>query len=683
MFRASPPVAAVPPAPASADPAALQRELDGARAQIAAHAAWLQDLQQGLSDVRIAYGERLESLDRWMTSTVTAVSTANGVPVLGSPELERAFPVDGEHLTEQLRRQLLVWTTTSWLRLADPQTALLVSVVLVTRNRATHLGAAVASVLAQTHGEVELLVVDDASEDDTAGLLAAIEDPRLRVVRLSAQVGASAARNAGLDAATGDVVAYLDDDNLMAPEWLQAVAWAFDRWPESQLLYGARLIEDAAARNRHASGSLPSLEFIRYSRRRLERSNGIDMNTIAHRRGLSGWRFDPEIRASIEWEVMLRVTLEHTPLELPVVACAYGSYAPERISDRFQRVDEARRIRATIPLRRPLRVLAYTQMFPLLSETYIQEEMLALAAHGAEIAYCSVQRSVSPYPVAEPIYPTFAAAVDGHDPDLVVLHWADHAEVELPALAAHGRPFAVRAHSFDFDPERMRRLLAHPLCVGVWAFPHQAAQVPGVHPLNPPFTRHADVPPPAARTSVLSVSAGLSKKDWPTLLAAFDLLPDLDRQIIVARSNGQEHVVAALQAAAAGRASPPTVRVNVPRAEVFAQLASASVCLYTLSPGPPVGMPMSIVEALYAGACVVHADREELRPMLGGSWRPYRSAQDIADHVREVCAGGPAIEQERARNSRFARATFCSPEVGATFSDELRAALSRWLLAVG
>jgi glycosyltransferase involved in cell wall biosynthesis len=46
------------------------------------------------------------------------------------------------------------------------------------------------------------------------------------------------ARNAALDRATGDIIAYLDDDNVMHPSWLKAVAWAFDKRPNVDVLYG-------------------------------------------------------------------------------------------------------------------------------------------------------------------------------------------------------------------------------------------------------------------------------------------------------------------------------------------------------------------------------------------------------------------------------------------------------------
>ncbi len=92
----------------------------------------------------------------------------------------------------------------------------LVSVVLPTYNRARTLGRAIRSVLNQGYDNLELLVVDDGSVDNTAEVMAGFTDPRVRYLPLDRNQGASAARNHGLKAATGDYIAFQDSDD----EWL-------------------------------------------------------------------------------------------------------------------------------------------------------------------------------------------------------------------------------------------------------------------------------------------------------------------------------------------------------------------------------------------------------------------------------------------------------------------------------
>lgn len=95
----------------------------------------------------------------------------------------------------------------------------LFSVVVPTYNRRDTIVAAVESALQQTVRDIELIVVDDGSTDDTLGLLAAIPDPRLRVI-VQANAGAAAARNRGIEEARGKYVAFLDSDDRFFPDHL-------------------------------------------------------------------------------------------------------------------------------------------------------------------------------------------------------------------------------------------------------------------------------------------------------------------------------------------------------------------------------------------------------------------------------------------------------------------------------
>lgn len=101
---------------------------------------------------------------------------------------------------------------------SGPTSATVVSAIIPSHNRAGLVLRAVASALAQTHAAMEVIVVDDGSGDDTPAVLAAVADPRLRVIRRERAGGVSAARNAGIAAARGAYVALLDSDDEWLPE---------------------------------------------------------------------------------------------------------------------------------------------------------------------------------------------------------------------------------------------------------------------------------------------------------------------------------------------------------------------------------------------------------------------------------------------------------------------------------
>lgn len=94
-----------------------------------------------------------------------------------------------------------------------------VSVVIPVFNRPEQVGEAVESALAQDHLHTEVVVVDDGSTDESPSVVAALAeaDPRVKSVLLPENVGQSAARNRGVEAASGSVITMLDSDDLMLP----------------------------------------------------------------------------------------------------------------------------------------------------------------------------------------------------------------------------------------------------------------------------------------------------------------------------------------------------------------------------------------------------------------------------------------------------------------------------------
>ena len=97
----------------------------------------------------------------------------------------------------------------------------LVSVIIPTYNRADLILRAVRSVQAQTYPNWEVIVVDDASADNTPAVLSAVHDPRVRVLRHEKNQGPPATRNTGIAAARGEYLAFLDSDDEWLPQKLK------------------------------------------------------------------------------------------------------------------------------------------------------------------------------------------------------------------------------------------------------------------------------------------------------------------------------------------------------------------------------------------------------------------------------------------------------------------------------
>jgi len=122
-----------------------------------------------------------------------------------------------------------------------------VSVLMSVHDGAPLVGEAVASVLGQSDGDLELIVVDDGSIDATPGLLAAVADPRLRVHRQE-RTGLTRALNRALGLSRGALVARLDADDVALPERLARQRAFLARHPDVGLLgTAAREVDPAGA----------------------------------------------------------------------------------------------------------------------------------------------------------------------------------------------------------------------------------------------------------------------------------------------------------------------------------------------------------------------------------------------------------------------------------------------------
>jgi glycosyltransferase involved in cell wall biosynthesis len=126
----------------------------------------------------------------------------------------------------------------------------LVSTVIPTRGRPQLLACAIRSVLRQTWSNLEIIVVVDGPDPDTAGYLDTITDSRLRVVFLTEHCGGCDARNAGVRAARSEWIAFLDDDDEWLPEKIERQMRAAHAMPDWFPVVSCRLIAQSALTRR-------------------------------------------------------------------------------------------------------------------------------------------------------------------------------------------------------------------------------------------------------------------------------------------------------------------------------------------------------------------------------------------------------------------------------------------------
>ena len=92
-----------------------------------------------------------------------------------------------------------------------------ISIIITSYNCEEYIARALESAFAQTYSNLEIILVDDASDDSTLEIARSFDDPRLKIIANQQNRGVSSARNCGLRAATGDWIALLDSDDWYAP----------------------------------------------------------------------------------------------------------------------------------------------------------------------------------------------------------------------------------------------------------------------------------------------------------------------------------------------------------------------------------------------------------------------------------------------------------------------------------
>lgn len=117
-----------------------------------------------------------------------------------------------------------------------------VSVVIPVYNKEKYVARSIQSVLDQSHMDVEVLIIDDAATDRSLERVAEFEDPRIKVLsRTISGPGGYAARNLGIQHATGDWISFLDADDCWQPDHLEKALAIADQYPDIPIISAARI----------------------------------------------------------------------------------------------------------------------------------------------------------------------------------------------------------------------------------------------------------------------------------------------------------------------------------------------------------------------------------------------------------------------------------------------------------
>ncbi len=526
----------------------------------------------------------------------------------------------------------------------------LVSIVMPVWNRAELVHEAIASVRAQTYPRWELLVVDDGSDDGTAeSLVRYAGDGRIRVLR-QPHAGHATARNRGLAATTGGIVAYLDSDNTWTRGYLAAVVAALREHPEP-CVYLAQLVHD------HPRGDV----FVRqeaFDREQLARGNYIDLNVFAHRRTLFErlGGFDEALSRLADWDLILRYTADTQARAVHALGGSYVFGRPDQVSMRESFHLNLYRIRRKLerPLPRPPRVLYALWHYPQLSESYVRTEIVCMRRWGVDVSVWRQEPGVAPYPSEVPVHDgSLADAIRATEPDVVHTHWVDKGLEFRDGVAEAGLPLTVRGHGFEITPARLRLLADDPVVRAVYLPTYgepMGVTSPKFRSLMTAFNPDVYYPGTAADPAlVVRASTGIPTKDLEAFVRIARRCPAHRFVLILCRAARMERSTDEIVAYNRAQGSPVDVRIDVPHEEIGAVLRCAGLYLHTFAGVAPYGMPISIAEAMASGAHCIARRFGGAAQYVGEAGRVWDTEDDAVALIRETEAwDGPRWQEARS-----------------------------------
>ena len=611
--------------------------------------AWLRGAADSAARARDETAQRLEAIRSALEREMAACRNELQSAAAGAGRTAGELPAIGMKLsamTEQLTLLERLFIEHVALSPLPPEVKVngepIVSVILPTRDRAHVVAAAVVSVQAQRYPHWELIIVDDGSSDATAESLAPfLLDERIRLVS-QPPTGAAAARNRGLNLARGGIVTYLDSDNIWYPDFLVAAVAAFQD-PDVQVAYGA-LVSDS-----HPELDGSRILYKPFDRAALLNGNFIDLNVVVHRRELvdrySG--FDEHLDRFMDWDLLLRYTADRPATMLPVLAAYYDGTLPDRITKTAPVGPNLFAIRhkwRVVPdAAKHLRVLCAVR-YPQFGETSLEAEIRCMLRWGVHIeVWCEsapTTNDLSSVPVHRG---TLDEAISASHPDLLHIHGlvlgAEHAET----YRRHALPVTARAHASALDVNALQQTLSWPSLQRLYLYPHQHASVaaePRLRELRGVFDPALFKPHLAKDRHLVVAGADPADGGIQFVGELAKMMIDHRFVVVVATSKDAEDDTEAFRAAWRQSGTPAELMIDLSRKEVVALIARAGHFLHTAQalaePPAPIGVPVSIVEAMATGSHILVRDVPTLREYVAEAGTAYRDLEHAAEVLRSA-----------------------------------------------
>ena len=196
-----------------------------------------------------------------------------------------------------------------------------VSVTIPTYNRSGLVKEAIECVLSQTYDDLEVIVVDDGSSDNTYSVVECINDPRLQYYHKT-NGGCASARNFGLKECTGDYIGFLDSDDLWPENFVEVMLGQLEANPEYGCVYSP-VIKVSPDGGQKDSYGIKDCKSGTITRDLFKRSFIWLQSTLFRKEALEGLRFDESMRSGADTDAILRLSAKIKFLFVPQIKITF------------------------------------------------------------------------------------------------------------------------------------------------------------------------------------------------------------------------------------------------------------------------------------------------------------------------------------------------------------------------
>jgi len=188
-----------------------------------------------------------------------------------------------------------------------------ISVVMGTYNRSKYIRESLESVLKQTYGNFEILLINDGGTNDVEDLLRVIDSPKIKYIRFKENRGHAAVLNEGIRRSSGKYIAYLDDDDIYYPNHLESLVNALKGNKYKIVYSNTKMVSGTIEGGSYQVNQIKGVWNIDHDKNKLIRNNYISNLCVLHEKSIFSeiGLFFEDLRVVMDWEFWLRASLKY------------------------------------------------------------------------------------------------------------------------------------------------------------------------------------------------------------------------------------------------------------------------------------------------------------------------------------------------------------------------------------